>query len=188
MQEYGAIPLTFSDHSGIVYEPNGFLANKLRTIRAIKKERGARVGRYIISSTSCEFNEVEEIFDIKCDLVFPCNESNSIGNDEVVQKLVNGGCKAVIEGGHNCVSPSARKAIKKKGMAFAPGSCTLLGPELMMTRAAPTDDDLKEEMSRIHSTVARTATEFNSRGDLYAGAQIAGFLRVSGAMDRLGAV
>jgi glutamate dehydrogenase (NADP+) len=31
--ELGAIPLTFSDSSGFVYEPNGFDAAKVKTVR-----------------------------------------------------------------------------------------------------------------------------------------------------------
>lgn len=43
--ELGAIPLTFTDHSGTIYEPNGFDMAKLRSIQRIKQDRGARVGK-----------------------------------------------------------------------------------------------------------------------------------------------
>jgi glutamate dehydrogenase (NADP+) len=54
--ELGAIPLTFSDTSGFIYEPTGFDAAKVKTVQKIKAERGARVGRYIIASTAAKFN------------------------------------------------------------------------------------------------------------------------------------
>ena len=50
--DFGAIPLSFSDSGGHVVEPDGFDAAKLRSVIAIKAERGARIGRYIISSKS----------------------------------------------------------------------------------------------------------------------------------------
>lgn len=40
--ELGAVPLTLSDTSGHIYEPDGIDAAKLKTILKIKSERGAR--------------------------------------------------------------------------------------------------------------------------------------------------
>jgi glutamate dehydrogenase (NADP+) len=56
LTELGAVPLTFSDTSGFIYEPTGFDAAKVKTVQKIKAERGARVGRYIIASTAAKFN------------------------------------------------------------------------------------------------------------------------------------
>jgi glutamate dehydrogenase (NADP+) len=57
--EYGAIPITMSDASGHVYEPDGITDGKLTTIDEIKDDRGAFLGRYIISSTTAQFNHHE---------------------------------------------------------------------------------------------------------------------------------
>ena len=43
-------------------------------------------------------------------------------------------------------------------------------------------------MSDIYKRCAETAEEYGKPGDLVAGANIAGFLRVAGAMDALGVV
>ena len=104
--EYGAIPLTFSDESGHVYEPRGIDESKLRTISNIKTERGAMLGRYVISSTTAKFNEPDSVFDIPCDLCFPCGKIKSVDADAVT-KLADNGCMGVIEGGH-------KNVIKKK--------------------------------------------------------------------------
>ena len=40
LQQLGAIPLSFSDASGHVYEPSGITEGNLRTINKIKDERG----------------------------------------------------------------------------------------------------------------------------------------------------
>ena len=44
------------------------------------------------------------------------------------------------------------------------------------------------EAARIHDEVVRTATEYNVRGDLHAGANIASFLRVADVMASHGCV
>ena len=71
-----------------------------------------QVGRYIIASTTCQYNDPENIFDIPCDLVFPCAQMNSIKAEDV-KKLADNGCEGIIEGGHCSVDSDARKEMKK---------------------------------------------------------------------------
>ena len=186
--DYGAIPITMTDPSGHVYEPDGITAAKLNTINQIKDERGALLGRYIISSTSAEFNHPENLFDIPCDICIPCGAMNDIGDTEV-NALADNGCKFVIEGGQSIVTPSARKLLKKRGMMYGPHTMTMTGPALSHAMGKhSTDDDLKMEVARVYNEVKSTSAEFNVRGDLYAGANIAGFLRVANQMMLQGAV
>ena len=95
--KFGAIPLTFSDSSGHVYKPDGIDDRKLNTISKIKDERGALLGRYIIASTTAQFNDPESILDIPCDLCFPCAALNDI-TEEAADKLADNGCTGVFEG------------------------------------------------------------------------------------------
>eukprot|EP00934_Nitzschia_sp_Nitz4_P003627 Nitzschia sp. Nitz4//scaffold328_size19456//1041//2641//NITZ4_008716-RA/size19456-augustus-gene-0.22-mRNA-1//-1//CDS//3329547959//3617//frame0 len=186
--EYGAIPITMSDASGHIYEPNGLTEGKLTTIEQIKAERGALLGRYIISSTTAQFNDPEDILDIPCDVCIPCGGMNEIDN-AAVDKLADNGCKLVVEGGNGCVSVSARKVLKKRGLQYGPHTMTLTGPALVHSLGSnATDEDLKAEVARVYEEVKATATEFNARGDLFAGATIAGFLRVANVMMVHGAV
>jgi len=186
--EFGAIPLTFSDSSGFVYEPDGIDEGKLRTISKIKSERGARVGRYIIASTSAQFNEPPDLFDIPCDLCFPCAGIHDI-DESAANKLADNGCTAIIEGGYATVSQDAAKIIKKRGLMYGPASLTLTGTTIANALGTnPTDEVLAKEISRIYSDVKYTAQEFNTRGDLRAGATICGFLRVANVMMSHGAV
>jgi glutamate dehydrogenase (NADP+) len=204
---FGAIPLTFSDESGHVYEPDGISEGRLKAISQIKQERGALLGRYIISSTTAQFNSPENILDIPCDICFPCGAMNDIKEDSV-NRLADNGCQAVIEGGRSCVTPAARKVMKKRGLLYGPHTLTLTGPAIVhalgrngVRRASPAvnndfehtyadeeDEELAAEVSRIYQDVSRTASEFNARGDLLAGASIIGFLRVANVMLTHGAV
>lgn len=186
--EYGAIPLTFSDASGHVYEPDGITEGKLKTISQIKEERGALLGRYIIQSTSAHFNTPEDMLEIPCDLAFPCGAMKDIDPD-AVNKLADNGCKGIIEGGHGCVTNEARKVIKKRGLQYGPHTATLTGSAIVHTLGQNvTDQDLKDNISRIYTECKDTAAEFNARGDLFTGSTISGFLRVANVMMNHGAV
>jgi glutamate dehydrogenase (NADP+) len=186
--EYGAIPITFSDASGHVYEQAGFNDAKLKIINQIKNERGALLGRYIISSTTAEFNTPEHLLDIPCDLCFPCGAMNDI-DDRAVNTLADNGCQGIIEGGHNCVTPGGRKVLKKRGLLYGPYTCTLTGNAIVHALGeGATDQEIKENVQRIYVDVKETAREFNARGDLFAGSNIAGFLRVANVMMMHGAV
>lgn len=186
--DYGAIPLTFSDASGHVYEPNGFSTGKLSTIDKIKSERGALLGRYIISSTTAEFNVPSSVFDIECDLCFPCGSMSEI-TPSVVETLASGGCLGVVEGGHATVTNDARKTLKKRGLLYGPHNLTLTGSTIVQELGAEaTDEALQAEVKRIYNDVKTTATEFGVRGDLFAGANIQGFLQVANVMITHGAV
>lgn len=186
--EYGAIPLSFSDQSGHVYEPDGFQEGRLKNIDKIKDERGALLGRYIIQSTSAQYNEPSNLLDIPCDLIFPCAAMNDI--DEVaVGKLADNGCIGVIEGGYSTVTQEARKCLKKRGLLYGPHTLTMTGPAVVNGLGPHcSEKEFANEMKRIYKDVTNTAVEFHARGDLFQGANIYGFLRVANAMLSHGAV
>ena len=190
--EYGAVPITFTDSSGHIYEPAGFDAAKLRTIQRIKEERGARVGRYIIASTSAKFNEFGSVYEIPCDLAFVCSSimQASAAN---VQTLADNGCKAIIEGVHQAMSNGAIVSAKKRGLFHGPYRATTVGASLvngmsialdpLKTQQGETlDSRVKAGIDRVYDEIKSTANEFNTRGDLHAGANIAAFLRVANVM------
>jgi glutamate dehydrogenase (NADP+) len=188
LHEFGAIPLTFSDASGFVYEPDGITEGQLRTINKIKNERGALLGRYIISSTTAKFNDPESILDIPCDLCFPCGAMGEI-TDAGATKLADNGCQGVIEGGHSAVTPGARKVFKKRGLLYGPSNMTLTGASIVQALGTgATDAALAEHVKRTYADIKTTATEFNARGDLFAGTNIRGFLRIANVMMTHGAV
>ena len=104
-------------------------------MKKIKSERGARVGRYIIASTSAQFDEAEKIYDIPCDLVFSCSHHKKI-DAEIVNKLgstkpddvgaVNS-FKGVIECVSRTVSVDGYNALKKRGLLHGPYRATIAG-------------------------------------------------------------
>ena len=196
--ELGAIPLTVSDTTGHIYEPMGFDAAKLKVIQKIKSDRGAKVGRYIIASTSAKFNEPANIYDIKCDMVFACSNIKSLDANDV-SRLAASGCTSIIEGVHQAMGLDAIAAAKKKGFFLGPYRATTVGAALIngMTLAneplqihagETIDSRIEAGMSDVFHEITSTAKEFNTRGDLHAGANIAAFLRVADAMLAHGSV
>jgi glutamate dehydrogenase (NADP+) len=120
--ELGAVPITFSDNSGHVHEPQGFDLAKIKTMQRIKQERGATVGRYIMASTSARFNDPEHVFALPCDFVFACSPNLKVDEADINQLVANG-CKGVIEGAHQVMTPAAIVSSKKKGPDLFTACC-----------------------------------------------------------------
>eukprot|EP01038_Epipyxis_sp_PR26KG_P004966 gene4966-6941_t len=127
--EFGAIPITFSDSSGYIYESQGFDLGKFKTMQRTKQDRGARVGRYIVASTSAKF-ETGNIFSIPCDLAFPCSNITKM-TDLDVNLLSSNGCIGIIEGVHQAMSNQSLVAAKKKSLMIGPYRVTTLGGVLV---------------------------------------------------------
>ena len=117
--EYGAIPLTFSDASGHVYEPDGIGPANLNVIDKIKNERGALLVRYIIASDTSRFNDPSSVTNILCDLCIPCGSMHDLDAD-AVNALADNGCQGVIEGGHSTVTAEARRFSRSEDCSTVP--------------------------------------------------------------------
>lgn len=194
--EFGAVPITFSDGSGNIYEPSGFDEGKLKTMKRIKQDRGARVGRYIIASTTAKFNDPAQITAIPCDLVFPCSYLSQINASDVSQ-LSENDCMGVIEGVQRGLSSDGFKLLRKKGMMHAPYRATTIGASLVngftlthspLQQGETLDTRVEAVVSETYEQIARTAKEFNTRGDLNAGTNITAFLQVANSMLQQGSV
>lgn len=188
--QLGAIPLTFTDSTGHIYEPGGFDSAKLKTVHKIKSDRGARVGRYILASTSAKFNDPENIHEIACDIIFSCSTATTLSESDV-SMLASKGCTAIIEGVQHSMSNEAINVAKKKGMMLGPYRATTIGGTLFngitinekpLQPGETVDSRVEASMNLIYDEIKSTAKEFNTRGDLHAGTNIAAFLRVADAM------
>ena len=80
LMEKGAIVLSFSDSSGYIVEPAGFSLDQLQVLIELKTNRESRVGEYIMSSTSAQYFPAskEKVWNVPCDLAFPCSFQNDI--------------------------------------------------------------------------------------------------------------
>lgn len=138
---------------------------------------GARVGRYIIASTTAKYSEPSNILSIPCDVAFACSHRNEI-DDTGATLLADTGCSAVIEGASAPCTKAAKAVFRKRGLSFAPHVATLAGSGIVSGLALATNpvgakeninDRVEEKMKAIFNDVKATATEFNARGDYGAG-------------------
>ena len=189
----GALPLTLSDTSGHVYEEQGLKPAKLEQISTIKAERGARIGRYIVASTTARYNDPADIWAVPCDLAFPTNSGEL--DENAAEALALNGCTTIVDAGYAPTTPEAISTLKKLGVTHCPFRATLaIGNALAYTskeeQIIKTDisDEIDREGKRIFEEVQRSAAEYNVRGDLGAGAATASFLRVANVMASHGSV
>ena len=163
----GAIPLTLSDTSGFIYE-RGVTIREISANLHHQSRRDARIGRYIVASTTAKYNDPEDIFDVPCDLVFPTN-SNEI-DAQAAEKLANDvhydrGCGLLSD------DPEAIASLKKLGVAHCPFRATLaIGNALAYTSRSTRSSrptpvmKLIKEAARVFLRSARAGVGVQRRG------------------------
>lgn len=145
--DLGAIPIGLSDNFGYVIEEQGFTTKSLAELKRIKEERNARLGAYIMSSTTANYHPIEEgrLWETPCDYAFPCAIQNDVDAD-AVRLLVKNGCKGIFEGANFPAQtrPSASSS------STASRSARTRPPTAAPSRSLP-------EPRRVHAAVGRRA-------------------------------
>ena len=119
---------------------------------------------------------------------------------EGAKALIANGCIAVTEGANMPCTPEAVETLQKAGLLFAPakaanaGGVATSGLEMSQNslRLSWSFDEVDERLNgimvNIYKNTAEAAAQFGMEGNLVAGANIAGFLKVAEAMKWQGAV
>ena len=189
--QLGAKVVAMSDSKGFVYDPNGI---NLDVMKDIKEVRRARIVEYANEVEGATYTEgCANIWTTKCDIALPCATQNEL--DEASAKaLVANGVIAVAEGANMPCTPEAIHVFQSNNIMYAPGKASNAGgvatSGLEMTQNSirlswtfeEVDAKLKEIMETIYKNVSTTAKEYGVEGNLVAGANIAGFLKVADAM------
>ncbi|MDR1002953.1 MAG: NADP-specific glutamate dehydrogenase [Oscillospiraceae bacterium] len=190
-QQLGATVLTASDSSGYVYDEAGI---DFDTLYQVKEVEHLRISEYAKRRPSAKFfDDFKGIWSVKCDVALPCATQNEI-DGEAAQMLVNNGVMAVGEGANMPTSPEGVAIFQKNGVMFAPakaanaGGVGVSGLEMSQNSGRTqwsfedVDNKLKAIMHGIFHNAFETSKKYSFEGDLVAGANIAGFLKVAGAM------
>jgi len=196
-QEMGARVVAMSDSNGYIYDPEGI---KLGTIKRIKEVERKRIKEYVKDHPAAQYYEGSKgIWTIKCDIALPCATQNEI-DEESAKILVTNGVWALAEGANMPSTPGAIKTYQNNGLLFGPAKAANAGgvatSALEMSQNSmrlswtfeEVDAKLKDIMVNIYSQVSQAARDYGRAGDLAAGANIAGFLKVANAMMAQGAV
>jgi len=195
--QLGAVPLTFSDSSGFIHEPNGFSAEQVATIMDIKNGARGRVSDYLAHSQTATFVEGQHPWGVPCELAFPSATQNELDSDDAAT-LAGGGCQGVFEGANMPCTPKAIARFREAGVIFGPakaanaGGVAVSGLEMSQnSQMLCWDRDVVEEklqqiMRSIYKTSSSAATEYGRPGDLKFGANAAGFKKVADALRNHG--
>ncbi|AUT05819.1 NADP-specific glutamate dehydrogenase [Streptococcus parauberis] len=198
LHELGAKVIAVSDSSGFVHDSEGIDLKLLKQIKEVDRDR---IDVYAEKRQKAEFTNAEKgsIWSLKADLAFPCATQNELTEDDA-KALVENGVIAVAEGAN---MPSTLKAVavfQEAGVLFGPAKAANAGGVAVSAlemaqnsgRMAWTfqevDEKLIDIMTSIYTNTAEAAKEFDCEGNLVAGANIAGFLKVAEAMSAQGIV
>ena len=190
-QELGAKVVALSDSNGYVYDSAGI---QLDVVQQIKEVERGRIREYAERVQGAEYvDDHTRIWDVKCDIALPCATQNEIG-EESARTLVRNGCYAVGEGANMPTTIEGTKVFLKNGVLFAPAKAANAGgvatSALEMSQNSSrlpwtfeeVDAKLKQIMVGIYDHCAAAAAKYGTPGNLVAGANIAGFLKVADAM------
>ena len=193
----GAKVVALSDSNGYIYDKNGI---DLDLVKKIKEVERKRIKEYVTVHTDAEYHEgCHGIWTIKCDVALPCATQNEI-DAESAAILVENGVKAVGEGANMPSTPEAIEIFQKNGVLFAPAKASNAGgvatSALEMSQNSmryswtfeEVDSKLKAIMQNIYKNASKAAEEYGMKGNLVAGANIAGFLKVADSMMAYGVV
>ena len=188
--QLGAKPVTCSDSSGWIYDPEGI---DVAILKEVKEVRRARLTAYAELRPGAQYHEGKGVWTVKCDVALPCATQNELHLEDA-KALVANGCFAVAEGANMPTTMDATKYFQENGVLFAPGKAANAGgvatsglemsqnSERLSWTFEEVDSKLKGIMVNIFHNMDDAAKKYGKEGDYVVGANIAGFAKVAEAM------
>ena len=187
----GAKVVAMSDSNGYVVDENGI---DLAVVKQIKEVERGRISEYAKRVPGSVYTPgCAGIWTVKCDIALPCATQNEL-DGESAKVLISNGVKCVCEGANMPSTPEAVEAFQSAGVLFGPakaanaGGVATSGLEMSQNsmRLSWTFEEVDEKlhgiMKNIYANAAKAAKDYGCKGNLVAGANIAGFLKVAEAM------
>lgn len=188
--QLGIKPITVSDSTGWIYDPEGI---DVETLKLVKEVKRARLTEYKALRPNSTYHEGKGVWSVKCDIALPCATQNELNLDDA-KLLVANGCFAVAEGANMPTTLEATEYLQKNGVLFAPGKAANAGgvatsalemsqnSERLSWSFEEVDQKLQGIMKNIFSNMSDAAERYGHKGDYVVGANIAGFEKVVNAM------
>ena len=188
---FGAKVVAMSDSGGYIYDKNGI---DLPLVKQLKEVERKRIREYTLTHPQAEYHEgCQDIWQIPCDIALPCATQNELDLNSA-RALIQNGCFAVAEGANMPCTPEAVEAFQAAKVLFAPAKAANAGgvatSALEMSQNSmrfywtfeEVDEHLKEIMTNLYHNASSAAAQYGRPGDLVAGANIEGFLKVGDSM------
>uniref|UniRef100_A0A7S1EUF8 Glutamate dehydrogenase n=1 Tax=Timspurckia oligopyrenoides TaxID=708627 RepID=A0A7S1EUF8_9RHOD len=203
VNQLGGKCVTASDSGGYIYDPAGIDEEKLAFLMELKNVKRGRISEYASKYPGVEYVPVDPskgyngIWNIKCDIAFPSATQNEINKTDA-EHLVANGCIAIGEGANMPTQPEGIEVFQAAKIMYAPGKASNAGgvacSGLEMSQNSLRLNWTREEvdarldgiMTSIHKNCYDTAKKYGREGDYVFGANVAGFLKVAGAMKQQG--
>ena len=176
--QLGAKPVTCSDSTGWIYDPEGIDVELLKEVKEVKR---ARLTEYAAKRPSAVYHEGKGVWTVKCDVALPCATQNELGLEDA-KALVANGCFAVAEGANMPTTLEATEYLQKNGVLFAPGKASNAGgvatsalemsqnSERLSWTFEEVDSRLKGIMVNIFHNLDDAAKKYGMEGNYVAGA------------------
>lgn len=196
--QLGGKPVTCSDSTGWIYDPDGIDVALLKEIKEVKR---GRLTEYAAARPGAQYHEAgsSKVWSVKCDIALPCATQNELDLEDA-KALVANGCFAVAEGANMPTTMEATEYFQANGVLFCPGKAANAGgvatsalemsqnSERLSWTFEEVDSKLQGIMVNIFHNLDDAAKRFGCEGNYVAGANIAGFLKVAEAMTAQGVV
>ena len=189
--QLGAKVIALCDSNGYIVDNAGI---KLDVVKQIKEVERGRIKEYAARVPGSEYHEgCSGIWGTKADIYLPCATQNEIDEDSA-KKIVANGAIAVGEGANMPSTPEAIKVFQDAGILFSPakasnaGGVAVSGLEMSQNSERlhwsfeEVDQKLEDIMKTIFHSCYDAAEKYGMKGNLVAGANIAGFEKVCEAM------
>ena len=199
-QQLGGKPVTCSDSTGWIYDPEGIDVALLKEVKEVKR---ARLTEYAAARPSAQYHdkatEGTNQWSSKVDIALPCATQNELNLDDA-KALVANGVMAVAEGANMPTTLEATEYFQENKVLFCPGKAANAGgvatsalemsqnSERLSWTFEEVDSKLKTIMINIFHNLDDAAKKYGMEGNYVAGANIAGFLKVAEAMQAQGIV
>ena len=199
INELGGKVVTISGPDGYVYDKDGVSTKeKVDYMLEMRASCRNRVQDYA-EKFGVPFFAGQKPWGEKVDVIMPCATQNEVNLDDA-KKMVANGLKYYVEVSNMPTTNEAVAYLKANGVVVAPskavnaGGVAVSGLEMSQNsmryswEAEEVDAKLKSIMKNIYAASYAAAKEYGMEGDLVAGANIAGFIKVAEAMKAQGCV
>ena len=197
--ELGGKVVTISGPDGYVYDEEGVVTEEKLNFMLEMRASGRDKVKDYADKFGVPYFEGQKPWGVKADIIMPCATQNEVGIAEA-QQIVANGVKYYVEVSNMPSTNEAVAYLKQNGVIVAPskavnaGGVAVSGLEMSQNSmryswtAEEVDAKLKQIMYNIYWNSYKAAEKYGMKGDLVAGANIAGFEKVAEAMMAQGAV
>ncbi len=199
VNELGGKVVTISGPDGYVYDKDGVSTQeKIDFLLEMRASCRNRVEDYA-DKFGVPFFAGQKPWGEKVDVIMPCATQNEVNIDDA-KKMVANGLKYYVEVSNMPTTNEAVAYLQANGVVVAPskavnaGGVAVSGLEMSQNSmryswsADEVDAKLKDIMKNIYDSSVEAAKKYGMEGNLVAGANIAGFLKVADAMLAYGVV